>query len=262
MARLPISVCVIAGAEAQRLGRALGSVADWTREIVVVINEDVADGTAEVAQKYGARVFREPWKGFREQKNSALAKASQPWILALDADESVSPPLRQEIQVLFQAAGAPEKPVGYNLPRCSFYCGRWIRHGDWYPDRCLRLWRAGRGRWEGADPHPGVVVQGPVGQLRGDLEHYSMDSINQQIQKTMVYADTFVGLWPAQRRVTRFDLVCRPVWRFIRAYLFRGGFLDGWQGFSIAWLTAFYTFLRYVRVQETRNASRPPQVTT
>jgi glycosyltransferase involved in cell wall biosynthesis len=260
-ARLPISVCVIAGAEAHRLGRALASVADWTREIIVVVNEEVADGTDEVARKYGAQVFREPWKGFRDQKNSALAKATQPWVFALDADEAASPRLRQEIQELFKTAFSAENPAGFTMPRCSFYCGRWIRHGDWYPDRCLRLWQAGQGRWEGADPHPSVVIQGAVGQLRGDLEHYSMESINQQIQKTMVYADTFVGLWPAQRQVTRFDLACRPVWRFLRAYFFRGGFLDGWQGFSIAWLTAFYTFLRYVRVQETRDSSCPPHTT-
>jgi glycosyltransferase involved in cell wall biosynthesis len=261
IARLPISVCMIAGAEAHRLGRALESVVNWTREIIVVINEEVADGTDEVARNHGAQVFREPWKGFREQKNSAQAKATQPWILALDADEAVSPPLQREIQELFQTPNRLEESAGFNMPRCSFYCGRWIRHGDWYPDRCLRIWRAGRGRWEGADPHPGPVVQGRVSQLRGDLEHHSMDSINQQILKTIVYADTFASVWPARRRVTGFDLAFRPLWRFFRAYFLKAGFLDGWQGFSIAWLTAFYTFLRYVRVQETRLSSRITKTT-
>src|SRR2546430_10141690 len=108
MANLPISVCMISGAEAQRIGRALESVTGWTSEIMIVLNHDAADGTEVIARKHGAKVFREPWKGYIAQKNSAAEKCSQPWLFNLDADEAVSPGLRREIQDLFVERGKLE----------------------------------------------------------------------------------------------------------------------------------------------------------
>src|SRR5437879_13649282 len=102
MNRLPISICMVSGAEAQRIGRALESVAAWATEIIVVLNSEVSDGTDEIATRHGARVFREPWKGFVGQKNSAAEKATQPWLLNLDADEMVSPRLAGEFHKLFE----------------------------------------------------------------------------------------------------------------------------------------------------------------
>jgi glycosyltransferase involved in cell wall biosynthesis len=242
---------MIAGAEAHRIRRALESVAGWTRELIVVVNEEVRDGTEEIALRHGARVFREPWKGFIGQKNSAQAKASQPWVLGLDADEEVSAGLRDEILALF--GSGPDPFAAYSMPRCSYYFGRWIRHGDWYPDRCIRLWPQGRGAWTGIDPHAMPRVEGAVRVLRGDLLHYSMETFEHQIAKTMAYADDFVRHC-AERgdRVTYADLVLRPAWRFVRGFVFRLGFLDGWQGYSIAWMTAFYTFLRYAKARAER----------
>lgn len=249
--RLPLSVCMISGAEAHRIRRALDSVAGWASEIIVVINEDAGDGTDRIAESYGARVFREPWKGHIAQKNSAADKATQPWILGLDADEVVPPPLRAEIAGRLAPSRPPENLAAYSFPRCAFYCGRWIRHGDWYPDRQTRLWQRGRARWGGIDPHDKLLVDGPVNRLRHDLWHYTTETINYQIIKTMNYADEFARHGVEQGRTVSYsDLLLRPVWRFWRAYLFRLGFLDGWQGLTIAWLTAFYTFLRYVRLRE------------
>jgi glycosyltransferase involved in cell wall biosynthesis len=159
MNRLPISVCMISGAEARRIGRALESVAGWTGEIIVVLNEDVRDGTEEIALKHGAKVFREPWKGHVAQKNSAANKAGQDWILGLDADEEVSAELRQEIATTLQNPAAAVGKAAFSFPRLNYYCGRWIRHGDWYPDRKTRLWRRGKGRWGGEDPHDRLEVE-------------------------------------------------------------------------------------------------------
>jgi glycosyltransferase involved in cell wall biosynthesis len=258
--RLPLSVCMISGAEAHRIRRALDSVAGWTSEIIVVVNDDVSDGTDRIAASYGARVFREPWKGHIAQKNSAADKAAQPWILGLDADEVVPPPLRSEIAELLAGSGPPGKAVACSFPRCSFYCGRWIRHGDWYPDRQTRLWQRGHAHWGGIDPHDKLLVDGPVNQLRHDLWHYTVETINHQIIKTMKYADDFARHCVEQNQtVTFLDLLVRPAWRFWRAYLFRLGFLDGWQGFAIAWLTAFYTFLRYLRAREAQLDQQTPR---
>jgi glycosyltransferase involved in cell wall biosynthesis len=253
MNKLPISICMISGPEAARIGRALASVAPWASEIVVVLNEDVRDDTEKIAASFGAKIFREPWKGHIAQKNSAAEKASQAWLLGLDADEEVSAPLKDEIARMFGDARELERYVAFSMPRCSFYCGRWIRHGDWYPDRKVRLWKRGQARWAGIDPHDKLKVDGPVGKLAAELLHYSNQSINQQISKIAPYSDDFVRhCLERDRRVSWFDLAVRPGWRFVRSYFLRLGFLDGWPGYYIAWLSAFSTLTRYVKLQEAR----------
>jgi glycosyltransferase involved in cell wall biosynthesis len=252
---LPLSVCMISGAEAPRIQRALESVSGWAAEIIVVLNEHVDDGTEQIALKHGARVSREPWKGFIAQKNSAADKATQPWMLNLDADEMVPAELAAEISKVVSLSG--DSTAAYEFPRCTFYSGRWIRHGDWYPDRVLRLWQRGRARWSGEDPHARLEVSGPVGRLNSDLLHYSNESIAHQIAKIAPYHVDFV-----KRRVAEggaagcIELVFRPAWRFIRAYFLRRGFLDGWQGFYIAALGSFSTLTRYALVREARDAAQ------
>lgn len=247
--QLPISVCMISGPEASRIGRALASAAPWASESIVVLNEDVRDGTEEIARQHGAQVFREPWQGFVAQKNSVQAKASQPWVLGLDADEVVSPELREEIIALF--AQTPSQCAAYSFPRRSFYFGRWIGHGDWYPDRCVRLWQRDRAHWIGVEPHANLKVDGAIGKLRHDLLHHNTDSFNHQVAKMVTYSDAFAQhCTQTGQRITSADLLVRPAWRFVRAYFLKLGFLDGWQGYTIAWLTAFYTFLRYAKARQ------------
>jgi len=246
MSPLPLSVCMVSGAEAARIGRALESVAGWTREIIVVLNEEVRDGTEEIAVQHGAKVFREPWKGMIAQKSSAAQKASSDWILDLDADEEVSPELRQEIQTVLAQADC----AAFSYPRLTSYCGRWIRHGDWYPDRQNRLWRRGRGQWGGTDPHAKLRVDGSVRKLTGDLRHYSHQSINHHIQKTIAFSDEFLRQHStANREAGLAHLTFRPFWRFFRGYVLRRGFLDGWQGYYIAKHIAFETLVRYAKLR-------------
>ena len=258
MKQLPISVSMISGAEAPRIGRALESVAGWTSEIIVVLNADVKDGTEAIARKFGARVFPEPWKGYVAQKASAAAKARQEWVLGLDADEVVSPELRQELEGLFAENQGAQAFAACSLPRLTKFCGRWIRHGDWYPDRTTRLWRKDLAEWGGIDPHARLLVRGEVRKLRGNLLHYNAESIDRQIAKIAGFSNDFVRhLQASGQRVTWLDLVVRPAWRFARCYLLRLGFLDGWQGWYIAWMTAFQTATRYAKAREAQ--AEPPQ---
>src|SRR6266478_5988622 len=251
MASLPISVCMISGPEAHRIGRTLDSVAGWTSELVVVLNEDVRDGTEEIVKKHGGKVFREPWKGHVAQKNSALAKAASPWVLGLDADEVVSSELAEEIEKTLIDQQKAEHFAAFSFPRLCWYCGRWIRHGDWYPDRQIRLWRRGCAHWAGIDPHDKLVVDGPIGKLRSDLHHYSRESINAHLQKIIPFSDEFVRQRiGASEKQGMFDLAFRPFWRFMRAYFFRLGLLDGWPGYYIACHTAFSTVVRYAKHRE------------
>ena len=250
-----ISVCVISGAEAHRLDTCLASVDGLANETIVIVDDRANDGTVEVARRRGAKVFIEKWKGHIGQKNYAADKASGDWILSLDADEAVSSRLREEIsRAIREGRGSFS---AFSFPRCSRYLGRWIRHGDWYPDEQTRIWRRGAARWGGTDPHDKLIVNGKVGKLHGDLLHYSMTGFDHQISKTIAYADEFVRQSEVQaRKISMTDLWFRPAYRFLRCYFLRCGFLDGWQGYSIAWMTAFYTFLRYAKAKEAQEQSR------
>ena len=257
--KLPVSVCLVASNEGRRIGRALDGVKDWAGEIVVLLNHDVQDDTETVAQNCGARTFREPWKGFIGQKNSVLDKCTQPWVLNLDADEVLSDDLKREIHALLQS-GSPAHDA-YEFPRCTRYCGRWIRHGDWYPDRVQRLWRRGQARWTGLEPHARLEVRGTMGRLKSDLLHYTNDSIAHHLSKIAPYHADFIQQQIARGRpVNGFELVMRPAWRFFRAYILRCGFLDGWQGYYIARFNSFSTLTKYAMTLEARarlKASQP-----
>jgi len=241
---------VIAGAEARRVGKCLDSAAEWTSEIVVVLNPEVTDGTDEIAAKHGARVVRHPFANFRDQKNFALEQASQPWILSLDADEAVSPELRMAIFDFF--AREPEKFAGAQFPRKTWFLGRWITHGDWYPDRVLRLFQKAKGKWGGGSPeHCAVELTGLCATLGADLLHYSNPTISSYVGKINYFADAHLerqlqkgAHWSAASAITR------AAWRFVRAYFLRAGFLDGYPGFFIASSTAYSTLVRHSRLFE------------
>ena len=250
MTKLPISVCIVAGNEAHRIRRTLDSVKEWTSEIILAIDDKVVDGTDKIAESYGAKVFSQTWRGHAAHRNFASSHATQPWLFAIDADEVVSDPLRAEIIAAFQNQNPQSLPAAYSFPRLSYFGGRWIRHGNWYPDRKVRIWRKDAGQWEG-DPHEKLVVRGDVVSLRADLFHFSNENIDQLLSKISVVSTIFVRHCQARQRRTGWtDLTIRPFWKFFRAYFLRRGFLDGWPGYFIAWMDAFSTVTRYVKVIE------------
>ena len=259
MDRLPLAVCMISGAEEARIGRALASVEPLASEIIVVLNDDVRDGTEAICRRHGATVHREPWKGHIAQKNAAASKASMPWILGLDADEVISESLQKELRNLLGRPGLQPPHPAYSFPRLTAFCGRWIRHGDWYPDRQTRLWRPGAARWGGEDPHDRLIVHGTIGRLRGDLLHYSNPTISSYLSKIAYFSDIHL-----QQQLNRGDrwsapsVIIRSLWRFFRAYVVRAGFLDGYPGFFIAFSTAYSTLFRHTRLYEHLHASRAP----
>jgi glycosyltransferase involved in cell wall biosynthesis len=257
MNKLPISVCMISGAEAHRIGAALESVAGWVSEIIVVLNEEVNDGTEEMARRQGAKVHRHSWQGFREQKNLVGRYASQAWILQLDADEEVSDELRQELFRFFE--GEQERFAGASFPRKVWFLGRWITHGDWYPDRVLRLYRHDAGQWGGSAEHCRVELNGVEKKLSADLLHYSNPSITHYLQKFPYYTELYLQRQlAAGERWSAPAVIARSLWRFFRAYLFRLGFLDGYPGFFIAFSTAYATLFRHTRLYEHQQPPLPP----
>jgi glycosyltransferase involved in cell wall biosynthesis len=254
--QLPISVCIISGAEAHRIKRCLESVAGWTAEIIVVINPEVADGTDGIAASFGAKIHRHPWQGFREQKNLALSYATQPWVLSLDADEEVSPELRRSIGQFFEGAQQPFD--GARFARKVWFLGRWITHGDWYPDRVLRLFKRGSGKWAGSAEHCAVEVTGPFTTLGGDLLHYTNPNIRGYVDKINYFADLFLERQLAEHaQWSAPAAIFRASWRFVRAYFLRLGFLDGYPGFFIAATTAYSTLVRHSRLFEHLHSGQP-----
>jgi len=256
-APLPISVVVVARNEAANLPRCLDSVLGWVAETLVALN-NTTDASAEIARAHGATVHELPWAGYRDTKNAALALAAQPWALCLDADEEVSPALREAI-VDFFASGRSTRFVGARFPRKVWFINRWITHGDWYPDLSLRLILREKSHWGGdAFVHEKMVCDGPVATLRGDLHHYSFPTLASHVDKIAPFAALFVKQQHARgRRFSLLAALARPSWRFVRAYIFRRGFLDGYPGVYIAWATAFGAFVRYSSLYEAETRKEP-----
>ncbi|MBW1779521.1 MAG: glycosyltransferase family 2 protein [Deltaproteobacteria bacterium] len=242
-----LSVCIISYNETRNIRRCLDSIT-WVDEIIVV-DAMSSDDTRDIAGQYTDSVFQRPWSGYADQKNAALSKAHNTWVLSLDADEAVTPLLKEEI---LTEIVRPDAKDGYRMPRRSFYQGRWIHHSGFYPDRQLRLFRREAGRWVGGRVHERVEITGNVGELRNDLLHYPYNGVISGQLKTV---DSFSGLIAEDmvekgKRFHMMHLLFRPVFKFLEVYLLKRGFLDGLPGLIIAVTSAYALFVRYVKVRE------------
>jgi glycosyltransferase involved in cell wall biosynthesis len=250
MKKPKLSVALVTRNEEERLRACLESVA-WADEIVVVDAES-DDKTATIAREFTDRVVVRPWPGYAAQKNTALDLATGDWTLSLDADEIVSAELAADIARVLEADGPAD---GYAVPRRNIFWGRWVRHGGLYPDWQVRLFRRGRGRFGTRAVHESVSVDGRVERLTGHLEHRSYRDIGDFLARADRYATLAADEAVAQgRRVGVSALVLRPLGRFLGMYVAGRGFLDGWRGFLLASLYAYYVLIRSAKIWERTNA--------
>lgn len=240
-----ISACVITLNEADRIAACLDSLAFCDERVVV--DSGSGDGTRDIASAHGARVIEHPFAGFRAQKDFAVSQARHDRVLCLDADERVTPALRAAIEAARDGGFAA---AGYRFARATEYFGAFLRHGNAYPDRVLRLFDRRRGGWRaGREIHEHAVVDGDVETLAGDLEHVAYRSLDDQLARYRRYAAMMAADMHARgRRGGLHNLIVNPGWRFLRGYVLRAGFLDGWRGFLFACMEADYVREKFARL--------------
>lgn len=258
MKRATLSVIVVAMNEAHDIGDCLESVRHWADE-VIVLDSGSTDGTPALCRQLGALVFETDWPGDGPQKNRALAQARSDWVLCLDADERVSPELHAEIESVLTRDTAH---VAFSTPRRSSFCGRFMKHSGWWPDRVDRLFKRGHARFSDRHVHPSLIIDGTKGKLNRPIIHFSIPNLHEALDKVNAYSSTGAQIFFEQgRRASLRQAIGHGLWAFIRTYWVRLGFLDGKEGFLLAVANAESSYYRYVKLmlmqqQDDKNNSR------
>ena len=240
-----LSVIIVAMNEAHDIADCLQSVQGLASEIIV-FDSGSTDGTQDICRAHGARLFETDWPGDGAQKNRALDQARGDWVLCLDADERVSPELRAQIARVLR----DDTPhAAYSMPRSSSFCGQFMRHGGWWPDRITRLFRRGRARFTEPRTHAALVIDGSTGSLDAPLVHLSVGDLHEVLDKLNVYSTEGARAMHAQGRRAGLALALgKGLWAFVRTYLLRAGFLDGRLGLVLALANAHGTYYRYLKL--------------
>jgi glycosyltransferase involved in cell wall biosynthesis len=248
MGPVKISVAVITFNEEKNIERCLASVRNIADEMLV-LDSNSTDRTREIAEKMGARVLVNDFAGHIEQKNQAISLARFPHILSLDADEELDPELQKSILSVKENFSMD----GYFMNRLTNYCGQWIYHSGWYPDKKLRLWDSRKGKWAGTNPHDRFEMEpgAQVASLSGKILHHSYNSLEEHRQQSIRFSETAAKALFLQGRKAGFSKrFLSPAFRFLYSYIFRLGFLEGIAGFHIARISAWASYLKYKRLKQ------------
>lgn len=241
-----LSVVIITYNEERNIGRCLASVKNLADDIVVV-DSFSTDKTTDICEQYGARVISRAFTGYVDQKNFANNQAVYPHILSLDADEVVTPELENSIQ----AVKENWTHAGYYLARLTNYCGSWIRHGGWYPDKKLRLYNRGSGKWEGLLLHEVYQVKPDqtTAMLQGDLLHYSFHSLEDHLKQINHFTTIACQeLRLKNKRTGLTPMLVKPPFKFFQMYILKWGWRDGFAGFCVAVLSGYAVFVKYAKL--------------
>jgi glycosyltransferase involved in cell wall biosynthesis len=242
-----LSVTIITFNEEENIRDCLENI-NWADEIIVV-DSFSTDRTVEICRQYTDKVIQRKWPGHVDQKQFALEQAVGGWILSLDADERLSEGAIREVQEVIK--GGEASVDGYIFPRRTYYLGRWINYGGWYPDRKLRLIRKGAAYWSGTNPHDKLITKGPTKHLENDILHYSYRDISHQLETVDSFSRIVADIWHKEgKKVGLFSLLIRPLASFFRTYFWKRGFLDGMPGFIVSTITSYYVFLKYAKLWE------------
>jgi glycosyltransferase involved in cell wall biosynthesis len=240
-----LTACIITFNEADRIGACIEALR-FCDEIVVVDSHS-SDDTRAIAARLGAHVIERDWPGYRSQKQFATDAASHDWVLCVDADERVTPALRAQIERL--RAGGFAGASGWTIPRLTDYFGRFLRHGNAWPDRQIRLYDRRAARWVGYEVHEKIAVTGAVAALSGPVEHFAYRNFDDHLARMDRYAALMAAeLYRAGRRCGVLPVVFNPAWRLFRGLIVKGGLLDGWRGLMFHIVEAGYVRRKYLRL--------------
>ena len=254
MARVPVTVTIITLNESRHIAAAIDSAA-WADEILVV-DSGSTDDTVSIATAKGVRVMSRTWPGYVDQKNYAASVASHDWIFSLDADERVTPSLAAEVRTIVDGNSTER---AFRVPRVTFHLGRWVRTTDFYPDYQTRLYDRRAARWQGKYVHESVLADGPVGQLKNELQHYSYRDLSDHLDRINQYSTLAARqMHESGRRATPIDLLLHPPAAFLRNYLVRGGFADGMAGLTISLVNAYSVLLKFAKLWELQHTPNSP----
>jgi len=249
-----LSAVIITFNEERNIERCLSSLDGWVDEIVVV-DSFSTDRTKEICEQFNVRFIENAFEGHIEQKNFAMNQASNDYVISLDADEAVSKELKAQIEV--------EKENftfdSYTFNRLTNYCGQWIKHCGWYPDKKLRIWNKSKGQWGGENPHDMVIMQSGTTNkhLKGDLLHYSYYTVNDHTKQIEFFSDIGArAAFEAGKRTSVLGILFKPSFKFFRDYFLKLGFLDGYYGFVISVNSAHAKFLKYHKLRELQKANK------
>jgi glycosyltransferase involved in cell wall biosynthesis len=244
---MSISVAIITYNEERNIVAALESVR-WATEIIV-IDSGSTDNTISLARKFTDKIFVNPWPGFALQKQFAVDKASNEWVLSIDADERVTDSLAEEIKNIISDQNNPYD--GFYISRQNYYLKQPIYHSGWAPDYQLRFYKRSKGKWQGNFVHESVKLVGKTARLKGKLDHYSIESLSAHHTRLDRYTTlAATELISKGKSVGIMDLMIRPIMALIRSFIWRLGFLDGFAGIVIAYFAAYYVFLKYAKAWE------------
>jgi len=252
MAKVPLSVAIITKNEEENIHACLHSVAFAAQ--IVVVDSGSEDATLEIAAAFECDIYRESWHGFGPQKQLAINKCSQPWVLVLDADERIPSETADIIKKI--VTDARTQASGFSFPRKNYFQGRWIRHAGWWPDRVVRLFRRQAGLMTAAAVHEAVEVQGQVDQLEAPIEHYTESSLSKILQKIDKYSTLGAGeSYAVGKRSSPYSAFFRALFTFIQDYFFRLGFMDGRQGLTLAVTDSVNKYFKYAKLSELERIS-------
>lgn len=244
---IKISAVIITYNEERNIQRCLDSLIGVVDEIVVV-DSFSTDQTPEICRKAKVKFVQNPFKGHIEQKNFAITQATYPHILSLDADEALTKELTKSILT----AKSNFEADAYELNRLTNYCGKWIKHCGWYPDKKLRLWDSRKGHWGGENPHDKYIMQEgcKIKTLKGDLLHYSFYSIEQHVRQVNYFSEIAAkALFEKGKKTSIAYIMISPVVKFIRDYILKRGFMDGYYGLVICVISSYAKFLKYAKLR-------------
>ncbi len=245
-----VSSIIIAKDEERNIGRCIESQLNCIDEIVVLVDEETKDRTAEIAASYEKviMIFTE-WEGYAGTKKKALEFTTGDWILWIDADEALSPELCGEIQKFKNEEETEE--AAFKIARRAFFLGKWIKHGGWYPGYVTRLFKKDKARFNENAVHEGLEVDGKIGLLKNDIYHYTDPDIYHYFKKFNNYTSLAAEeLRKKGRKFSVSDILLRPSFLFVKMFILKRGFLDGLQGFTLAVFSSVYVFTKYLKLWE------------